>query len=38
MLYFDLGTMAFGSVARKNAVRLPFAWKETVFCSGGNKN
>ena len=31
MMYFDLGTMAFGSVARKNAVHLSFAWKKTVF-------
>ena len=38
MMYFDLGTMAFGSVARKNAVHLSFAWKKKLFFSGGNKN
>ena len=38
MMYFDLGTMAFGSVARKNAVHLSFAWKKNCFFSGGNKN
>lgn len=38
VMYFDLGTMAFGSVARKNAVHLSFAWKKNCFFSGGNKN
>lgn len=31
MMYFDLGTMAFGSGARKNALYLPCAWKKTFF-------
>ena len=37
MMYFDLGTMAFGSVARKNAVHLSFAWKKNCFFLVGIK-
>ena len=37
MMYFDLATMAFGSVARKNAVHLSFAWKKNCFFLVGIK-